>query len=272
MSQKNQSLTIGQFAALHGINKKTLMWYDEIGLFGPASINPKNGYRCYNYHQSPILETILLLRELEVPISVIQDFMKNRSAENLKDLLDEKIADLDLRITHLQAVRTTLCTHRQNMSTLLTMDLSEINIIEKRKRCLVTVDVSEDITFEDEVELITAETEKYHLGRLHHATYGSMIPVSSLLSGSYDDYSKLFIEIPLLTYQAGLHMAPSGKYLRAFHKGDWDKIPKRYEEIFAFAEKHNLTLHGFSYEMGINENVIDRIEDYIVQIEIPVLG
>lgn len=39
-------------------------------------------------------------------------------------------------------------------------------------------------------------------------------------------------------------------------------MPKRYEEIFAFAEKHNLTLCGFSYEMGINENVIDRIEDY----------
>ena len=272
MSKKSQSLTIGQFAALHGINKKTLMWYDEIGLFSPAAVNPENGYRCYNYHQSPILETILLLRELEVPIHIIQDFMKNRSAENLKDLLDEKIADLDLRITHLQAVRTTLCTHRQDMAALLTMDLSGISVIEKKERCLVTVDISKDITFEEEVELITAETKKYHLGRLHHAAYGSMIPVSSLLNGNFDDYSKLFIEIPLLTYQTNLHISPSGKYLRAFHKGDLDKIPRRYEEIFAFAEKHGLTLHGFSYEMGINENVIDRIEDYIVQIEIPVLG
>ena len=33
---KNTLFTIGQFAALHGINKKTLMWYDEIGLFKPA--------------------------------------------------------------------------------------------------------------------------------------------------------------------------------------------------------------------------------------------
>lgn len=272
MNKKDKLLTIGQFAAMHGINKKTLMWYDEIGLFKPAVINPENGYRCYNYHQSPILETILLLRELEVPIPVIQDFMKNRSAENLKNLLDKEIADLDLRITHLQAVRTTLCTHRQNMSTLLTMDLSEISIIEKKERCLVTVDISKDITFEDEVELITAETEKYHLGRLHHATYGSMIPVSSLLSGNFNDYSKLFIEIPLLTYQPELHMAPSGKYLRAFHKGAWDGIPKRYQEIFDYAKEHKLNLHGFSYEMGINENVIDRIEDYIVQIEIPIDG
>lgn len=51
MNKKNKLLTIGQFAALHGINKKTLMWYDEIGLFKPAAINLENGYRCYNYRK-----------------------------------------------------------------------------------------------------------------------------------------------------------------------------------------------------------------------------
>ena len=176
-----------------------------------------------------------------------------------------------MQITHLKAVRTTLCTHRRNMAALLTMDLSEISIIEKEERCLITVDIGRDTSFEEEVELITAETEKYHLGRLHDASYGSMISVSSLLAGSFDDYSKLFIEIPFLAYKTGLHISPGGAYLRAFHKGDWGRIPQRYEEIFAYAEKHGLTLQGFSYEMGINENVIDRMEDYIVQIEIPVL-
>ena len=156
-----------------------------------------------------MLETILLLRELDVPIHDIQAFMKNRSVGSLKALLEEKIADLDLQITHLQAVRTTLCAHRQNMSTLLTMDLSEISIIEREERCLVTVDIDREITFEEEVELITAETERYRLGRLHDASYGSMIPVLSLLDGRWDQYSKLFIEIPFLTYQAGLHTAPA---------------------------------------------------------------
>ena len=51
MEKKENLLTIGQFAALHGINKKTLMWYDEIGLFRPAVIHPENGYRYYNYYQ-----------------------------------------------------------------------------------------------------------------------------------------------------------------------------------------------------------------------------
>ena len=270
MNKKSGILTIGQFAAMHGINKKTLMWYDEIGLFKPAAINPENGYRCYNYHQSPVLETILLLRELDVSVPEIQDFMKNRSAENMKALLEERITDLERQITHLQAVRTSLCTHRQNMDTLLTMNLSEISVIEKEERCLITVDVNKDTSFEEEVELITAETEKYHLGRLHEASYGSMISVSSLQSGNFDDYSKLFIELPFLTYWSTMHTTPGGKYLRAFHKGSWDKIPERYEKIFSYAQRHNLSLHGYSYEMGINENVIDKIEDYIVQIEIPV--
>lgn len=270
MKNKDKLLTIGQFASMHGINKKTLMWYDETGLFKPAAVNPENGYRCYSYHQSPILETILLLRELGVSIHEIQAFMQNRSAASLKSLLEEKITDLDTQLTHLQAVRATLCTHRQNMETLLSIDLSGISIVEKEERCLVTVDIDQNTSFEQEVELITAETEKYHLGRLHKASYGSMISVASLQCGRFDDYSRLFIEIPFLPYQAGLHLTPGGKYLRAFHKGAWSGIPKRYQEILAYAKEHGLKLHGYSYEMGINENVIDQIGDYIVQIEIPV--
>lgn len=269
MNQKSKLLTIGQFAALHGINKKTLMWYDEIGLFHPAVINPENGYRCYNYYQSPILETILLLRELDVSIHEIQEFMKNRSAESLKSLLEEKIADLDRSFIHLQAIRKTLCNHHQNMETLLTMDLSEISIIEKEERCLVTVDIDGNTSFEKEVELITAKTTQYQLGRLHDASYGSMISVTSLQNRNFNDYSKLFIEIPFLTQKKGLHIQPKGNYIRAFHKGGWETIPLRYQAIFDYAEKNNLTLSGFSYEKGINETVIDRIEDYIVQIEIP---
>mgnify|MGYP002702238524 CR=1 FL=1 len=270
MDEKSKLLTIGQFAALHGINKKTLMWYDEIGLFKPAAVNPVNGYRCYNYYQSPILETILLLRELDVSIGEIQDFMKNRSAQHMKKLLDEKIGELDLQIMHLQAVKQTLCNHQQNMTALLTMDLSEIAVVEKEERCLVTVDIDKDITFEQEVELITAETARYQLGRLHDASYGSMIPVASIENGKFDDYTKLFIEIPSLSQKSGLHIQPKGLYVRAFHKGGWATIPRRYEEILSYARQKQLTLSGFSYEKGINETVIDRVEDYIVRIEIPI--
>ena len=93
--------------------------------------------------------------------------------------------------------------------------------------------------------------------------------VENLEKGDYDSYSKLFIEIPFPTPKTELHIQPQGTYIRAFYQGDWGKMSSRYEEIFDYAKSHNLSLSGYSYEMIINENVTDRKEDYIVQIEIP---
>lgn len=51
--------TIGQFAKLHEINKKTLMWYDEIGILKPAVIK-ENGYRYYIvFNRVPYWKTFL---------------------------------------------------------------------------------------------------------------------------------------------------------------------------------------------------------------------
>ena len=270
MEKESKLLTIGQFAALHGINKKTLMWYDEIGLFHPAAVHPGNGYRYYSYYQSSILETILLLRELDVPIDEIRIFMQNRSAASMEQLLQEKIADLDRNLAHLKAVRKTLDYHRQNMLTLLKMDLSEISIVEKKERSLVTVDVNQDLSFDKLVDLITDQTKKYQLRRLHDASYGTMISVESLYNGKFEDYSKMFIEIPFPIQKAGLHIQPAGKYVRAFYRESVENARLCYQRIFEYAAEHGLSLSGFSYEVIINENVIDKMEDALVQIEIPV--
>lgn len=268
---RNKLFTIGQFAALHEINKKTLMWYDTIGLLKPAVVK-ENGYRYYTYHQSSILETILVLRELGVSLAEIQDFMKNRSASSLEILLKEKITELDQTISHLRTVRQMLSHRQQDMNTLIHMNLSEISIIEKEKCYLVTVPTAADIPFEESMEKIISEAKKYQLRRLHNASYGSMISVENLFLGKFKDYSSLFIELPNTKKKPGLHIQPKGKYLRAFCNGGSDQIPARYEALLNYAQKHGLQLYGYAYEMGINEMVIDTIDDYITKIEIPILS
>lgn len=81
------------------INKKTLMWYDEIGLLKPACIK-ENGYRYYSYQQSAALETILMLREMNVSLDEIKQFMENRTIDNFGSLLQEKIIELNRTISH----------------------------------------------------------------------------------------------------------------------------------------------------------------------------
>lgn len=269
LKEKNTLFTIGQFAALHEINKKTLMWYDEIDLLKPACIK-ENGYRYYSYQQSATLETILMLRELNVSLEEIKQFIKNRTIDNFESLLHNKIAELHQTISHLKSIQKTLLNHQQNIETLHSLDISTISLVEKQSCYLAAVDVAADLPFDKEIEQVISETKKYQLRRLHDASYGAMLPVKHLYQGNFSNYTALYVKMPYPISKKGLHLQPAGTYLRAFCKGNWDKLPARYKEILAYADKQGLSLSGYAYETGINELVIDSIDDYITQIEIPV--
>ena len=268
-SQMDTLFTIGQFAALHEINKKTLMWYDEIGLLKPACIK-ENGYRYYSYQQSSTLETILMLRELNVSLEEIGQFMENRTIDSFDSLLVENMDKLDKTIAHLKSMQKILLSHHQDMQTLRSLDLEAITLVERPGRNLATVDLSQLTSFEQEITQVIAETKKHQLHRLHNASYGAMLPVEQLYQGQFDAYSHLYIEMPAPASKKGLHRQSGGTYLRAFCKGSWENLPRRYEQILAYAQQQGLRLWGYAYENGINELVIDSMDDYITQIEIPV--
>ncbi len=58
-------LTVSQFAKLHNVNKRTLHYYDEIGIFSP-DYKGENGYRYYDYMQGVDFEYIKMLKELNM--------------------------------------------------------------------------------------------------------------------------------------------------------------------------------------------------------------
>ena len=213
--------TIGQFAKMHGINKKTLMWYDEIGLLKPAVIK-ENGYRYYSYQQSFILEIILMLRELNISIADVRSFLENRTAESLEKLFSQQITELDNSIAHLRLLQETLEKKRQDMDTLNHLDLSEIAIVIKdRPRCLGLVDISRAGSLEEKLDQAIIGAKRYHIQRLYNSSYGSMLSVENLRKGAFDDDTALYMELPLQIDAPGLHIQPAGKYLRAFCKGRW---------------------------------------------------
>lgn len=270
---KNNLFTIGQFAAIHGVTKKTLIWYDEMELLKPAFIG-ENGYHYYTYTQSSALETILMLRELNVSISEIKDFMSDRSAHTMEQLLQEKITEVECSIAKLKNIQQALISRHQDMMTLLHIDLSNITVVEKKKSYLAVVpmereNAANEIT-ESQIERVIEETKKRQVHSLHDAAYGSMISVENLYQGHFECYDAIYIEVPHPLSKKGLHSQPAGKYLRAFCKGSWDKLPDRYKEILAYAKAQGLSLFGYSYETGINESVISGFQDYITQIEIPI--
>jgi len=271
MERGRELFTVGQFAEIHGITKKTLMWYDEMGLVKPAVIG-ENGYRYYSYHQSSTLETILMLRELDVSIPEIRLFMEQRSAENMERLLAEKKRELEEKIAYLRRMKKTLESRHRDMLTLLSLDLSEMQIVRKEKAYLAVVPLNQEEPTALELEQVIAVVKRHKLKRLHDAVYGSMIPVDALRQKKYDDYEAIYVELPQPASRKGLHVQPAGTYLRAFYQGPWEGLPGRYKEIFSYADARGLSLYGYAYETGVNESVIRTFDEYITQIEIPVRG
>lgn len=270
MSQNsNQLFSIGQFASMHHINKKTLMWYDEIGLFKPAVVR-ENGYRYYTYQQCYTLETILMLRELNISIPEIQSFIEHRSAASLQTVLSEKAEEIDHTIKHFTQIKKALIQQKQGLENLQTIDLSSISLIEKSEQKLVILRNIKGISPEEETELLLNEAHRHKEYRMYGILYGSMIPTSSLYRHDFDDYQAFFLKIPEAEITKNIHIQPARTYLCAYCRGSWDKLPQRYREILEYAANHQIELVDYAYETGINEMVIGSVEEYITQIEIPI--
>ena len=55
---------INEVASLHNMTRKTLHYYDKIGLFSPEYTDEKTGYRYYKREQFPFLKEIIYLKDL----------------------------------------------------------------------------------------------------------------------------------------------------------------------------------------------------------------
>lgn len=106
--------TVRQLAEMAGISRRTLRYYDEIGILKPARINA-SGYRIYTQAEVDCLQQILFYRELGVDLKRIREIVTNPSfdrgealREHRKKLLENRerldclIANIDKTIAFLE--------------------------------------------------------------------------------------------------------------------------------------------------------------------------
>ena len=100
---------IGEFAELAGVSRKTLRFYDEIGLLHPASVNSRTGYRGYEPRQLRELAAIAALKQLGLTLPEIRKaisqpaLQRRRVLQNARAALQSSIADAARLLTQLDA-------------------------------------------------------------------------------------------------------------------------------------------------------------------------
>lgn len=268
MPAKNKMMfTSGQFAKLHNINKRTLHYYDEIGLFSPSYIG-ENGYRYYTYAQSPLLEMLLTLRELHMSIDEISSFINNRTPISLRNIIVQKTKEIDDNIKRLRSIKKLLLNQEELLDLADQIDLSMIEIVDCKEEYLILSDSLTGLEDDDYFPVLIDHTQILRDHRLFNKNYGTMISSEHILAENYDDYDCFFIKVDNKPKNVKVFTKPQGRYIRGFCIGNWDRLPSAYARMVAFAKENEIILTGYAYEEGINEMVIDGIDDYITQIMI----
>ena len=107
MNRKNYLYSSGEFAKLTGVNKRTLHYYNEIGLFRPEIIG-ENGYHYYTCFQFTELELILTLRKIGLSIDEIKDYSSRPSDESFTEMMTKKKKLIDESIEQLLSAQAFL--------------------------------------------------------------------------------------------------------------------------------------------------------------------
>ncbi|WP_182201331.1 MerR family transcriptional regulator [Paraliobacillus salinarum] len=268
MAFKNTKLfTTGQFAKMHDINNRTLHYYDDIGLFSPAH-KGENGYRYYTYSQSPILEMLLAMRELNMSIEEIDAYMNNRSADAFRNILQMKMTDIDATIQRLTQLRQLLLEKEKQITLSEHVILDTIEIITCSEDYVLLSSPLTSSFDEDDLAILNEHMQKAKDYRLFNQRYGTMISVEKILEKAFHSYNYYYSVIDGGERNNRLSIKPAGTYIRIFSKGNWEQLPNVYEKIVSFAKNDSWKLTGYAYEEGINEMTIASMDDYITQISI----
>ena len=263
-------LTVSQFAKLHNVNKRTLHYYDEIGIFSP-DYKGENGYRYYDYMQGVDFEYIKMLKELNMGLDEIKRYIDNPNEEDFKEIAEVKIKEIDQEIRTLNRRRE-----------VLEDKLNKLNKCDdlRKKNSVKVIECEEQKFFytpfkfeDDDLKQLISHIKDVWSVDEYCKGIGSFISVDKIQRGEFEEYDGLFIE--MLDDMESKNtkntiIKPKGKYICAYHMGDWDTLPDFYDEIVKYAEENNLTLVGYSFEIGMNDFAISDMEDYITQIMIRV--
>lgn len=261
--------TAGQFASLHHLNKRTLHYYDDISLFSPA-YKGKNGYRYYTFQQSAELESILALRELNMSIEEIKEYLNRPTVERFISLSEKKIGEIDNTIRNLEILRNVLRKKQEILRLSMEVEDGQIDLIDCEEEYLFITPLSLEAQQE---KFLDMDTLLEHLQKTwdlskYKTNCGSILSVEKIQQGKFEIYDGLYTQLESPAEMEGFFRKPAGTYLRGIRIGSLDSLPKLYRQMLDYAKMHGCRMTGYAYEIGMNEIAVSDIEQYATQVTI----
>ncbi|EIT86738.1 transcriptional regulator, effector-binding domain/component [Fictibacillus macauensis ZFHKF-1] len=273
----NTKFTIGQMAKLHKIPIKTLRYYDEIGLFPPAEVDPSTGYRYYSIDQFEWLDLIYYLKTLGVPLKEIKNQLQSRTLTSFLHMLKKYEEITSEKITELQRIQKQLHHRITELEGTRQDNEERIHIKHFPKRHVIQIKESFTSLYELEQHLRTIQDTVNKASSIMIGKVGLTIAKTHVLKNQFDQYNSLFLllEFPDEWSEGQEHVTSfvEGSYACLAFRGSHEEAPYYYRKLLAYVQEHGYSIVGDAIERVIVDAFIshDR-KDYYTEIQLPVVS
>lgn len=151
--------TIGEFSMLSSISKKTLRYYDEIGLLNPAELNSENGYRLYSKEQLKRSNTILHYKMLGFSLKEIKTVLEHNMNNMVLEILENKLNDIEMNIEELRSQKELV--------------IKELNVNPEKEVKWKDYVIQEDVFPVKSIYEVYSEDDSYDVHKLIELLYHS---------------------------------------------------------------------------------------------------
>lgn len=263
--------SIGEVSRYQNISKQTLIFYDKIGLFRPAYVDPDNGYRYYSASQIDQLDTILIMKRIGFSLKEIREHMQHYNIDSSLAAFRRQVASIDRQIEELRLIRSRVlhrCAQMEASKAYCRAD-NPVLVEEVGARHILCRDVPPPYTLK-EISIATKQcfADSFQEKLPIFFQSGVIVPLAHILAGRYTEATVAFLSIEETDRAPNVRCLPAGTCASLCHVGDYPSIGRSYQKLLQYCADHALKIVSDSHEFCINDYITSRDEaEYITKIE-----
>ena len=265
--------TTGELAKACHVLRKTLLYYDKLGLITPEVIMD-NGYRYYKRAQLFLLELVITLRNLDIPLTTIQKYLANRSLANYQKLLTQQQNNIHEEIQRLQELSEKLDLYLGDLAQLNDIKFGQLELLAQPEQYYFTVKGCRDNeSFKERtihaaklfLELRNALPFKQH-------TFGYIVNMQALYNQDYFYGQEFFYPLPKPLDNLNYRVRPAGTYLTLYFQGTYmHNSAENLQKLGEHCQKEGLTPLSDIYVTSLlNYWTTANTKEYAYKLEIRV--
>jgi len=265
-------LKISEFAAISGISRKLLIYYDKYGILHPEAVDRENNYRYYSYRQIDTANVIVSLREVGMPLESIRRYLTTKSPENLLKVLEMQEDSLDGQIQKLLHIKELIHRRNNQIRKGIMEEVNTVRIEEQPAEYLfLGPELPDDYDLAEGWAYLPEFYKECNKANIQlGGIIGTLVSQENLVHSLWNKPNYYFYHLSDDQYPS-FYTKPKGTYVIGTAYADYGQVDWLYHKLTQYISKNHLHICGNSYE----EYLIDEIaeadpERYLLQVAIQV--